>query len=74
MFGGNLMPCTHDATLEKRESGFNCVRVNVAYDVQARTVANRLVVPNSELPLDLGPFERRTLNYTALDYSSRTEL
>lgn len=44
MFGANPMPRSHDAALEKGESGFNGVGVNVAHDVYAGTVVNLLVI------------------------------
>src|SRR6266478_473219 len=43
MLGAKPMPCSHDAALEKREGGFNCIGVNVAHDVHAGTVVNLLV-------------------------------
>ncbi len=44
MLGANPVPCTHDAALEKRESGFDRIGVNVSHDVHAGTVVNLFVV------------------------------
>jgi len=50
MLRGNLMPCSHDAALEKRECGFDGVRVNVAIDVTSRSVVDGLVILASSFP------------------------
>ncbi len=44
MFGANPVPRPHDSALEKRESGFDCIGMNVSHDVDAGTVVNLLVV------------------------------
>jgi hypothetical protein len=50
MLGANPVPRTHDAALEKRESGFDGIRVNVAHDVHARTVVNSFVIRSLGFP------------------------
>ncbi|MGD0402321.1 MAG: hypothetical protein ABSB66_03920 [Candidatus Acidiferrales bacterium] len=45
MFRTDLMPRTHNPALQKRECGFNRVRISVALGVNAELVANRLVSP-----------------------------
>lgn len=50
MLGADSMPCSHDATLEQRESGFHCVGVNVSHDIDAGTVVNFLVIRPLSLP------------------------
>ncbi len=50
MLGANPVPRSHDATLEKRESGFDRIGVNVSHDVHARTVVNLFVVGPLSLP------------------------
>src|SRR5579859_3007629 len=43
MLGTDSVPRSRDTALEKRESGFNCIRVNVAHDVHAGTVRDFLM-------------------------------
>jgi len=43
MLRANSVPRSHDALLEKRESGFDGVGVNVAPDVDPTAVIDRLV-------------------------------
>lgn len=54
MLRAYTMPATHDAALEQRERGFNCVGVSVALGVDAELVPNRLV------PSLLAEFHRST--------------
>lgn len=44
MLCANMVPSSHDATLQKRERGFDGVRVNVALNVDFHLMANRLVL------------------------------
>jgi hypothetical protein len=46
----NPVPRSHDAALEKRKGGFDCVGVNVSNDVHARTVVDFLVIRSLGFP------------------------
>jgi len=50
MLGTESVPSPHDAALEKRERGFDGVRVNVAHDVHARTMINFSVARSLSFP------------------------
>src|SRR5260370_16084452 len=44
MLGAESVPCSHDAALEKRERGFNCIGVDVSHDIHARTVVKFFMI------------------------------
>ncbi len=50
MLGANPVPRSHDAALEKRECGLDCIGVNVSHDVHTRTVSNLSVVCSLGFP------------------------
>src|SRR5712664_726376 len=44
------VPRSHDAALEKRESGFDSIGVNISHNIDALAVSNLLVILHARLP------------------------
>ena len=49
MLRGNLMPRSHNAALQKTESGFDCIGMNIPDSVDALAVNNLLVILDASL-------------------------
>ena len=47
MFDADFMPCSHDASLQEREGGFDGVGMNVTHDVDMALVLDGLVARHS---------------------------